>query len=134
MRKTLTKKQIEERDKIIFEREIDWDQEGSGGIMRFRELDIVQLEQLNEKGLLDLEDYQNDSPSVKEFMAFMKKYPAVTAIGYVVSPKRDDVRVSLEGIECEQAEVTPELKDDFIEMCRYADELEIKKGLYAWWD
>jgi len=134
MRKRLTQKQVKERDEIVFGKAINWAEESSGGIIRFRELGLEELEALVEKGYIDPEEAQNSSPTVGEILGFMKKYPAVTAHGYVVSPDREEERVSLEGIECEASEVTDELRMDFVDLARYADEFEYRTSLYAWWD
>jgi hypothetical protein len=67
----------------------------------------------------------------------MQNYPEVRAHGYVVSPDRDDYRVTIEGLECPEFKLTEDsfgLYINFVKLCRHADELEINSELYSWWD
>lgn len=104
-----------------------------GGIAHFKTLDLETLETLIEEKFIDPNDRQNDSPTVLEFYNFMKKYPSVKAFGYAVSAKRDDYRISLEGLISEPTD-DEELINDFIRLCYNADELETNMCLRAWWD
>lgn len=106
----------------------------SGGIVR-RDFTIEQLQWLLDNGFLDLEEQQNCSPTVGEFMGFMETYPETLAHGYVVSSRRDDVRVSLEGLKGAWSMSIPQQLMDFIELCRCADSFDVsEKGCYSWWD
>ena len=72
-----------------------------------------------EQDFIDLRDRQNSCPSVKEIFEFMQKYPSYTAHGYTIAIKRDDYRVSLEGVaKYRSANSMDELRD-FIDMFRY---------------
>ena len=77
-----------------------------------------------------LEDAQNYSPKAKEFLDDLASYQHCTYFdGYIVSPRRDDERVSIEG-------VTTARSDENILRYRHADDFEfVDDGLlHVWWD
>lgn len=128
----LNSSNMSQAEKIIFGDEVKW--ERANDIKYIEELSIEQLKALEKEGLLDLEDSQNCSPTIKEFMEFMEEYPQVKAHGYIVSPKRDDCRISLEGLICNE-NITDELLFQFANGFHSADEFEISKEfLRVWWD
>lgn len=129
----MTKQDSDIRDKIVFGEIQDWTRD-HGGCKRFESISLEGLKLLLEKKMIDPEMTQNSSPSIADFMGFMEKYPNVVAHGYVVTIDRPDCRVSLEGLRCKPEDVTPEMKDAFIEFCRLADEFEFRDCLYSWWD
>jgi hypothetical protein len=92
------------------------------------------LHLLKDEGFLDLDQTQNDSPTVAEFIEFLEKHPGAFAHGYTIGSDRDDARVSLEGLACHANKVTPTMLKDFITLCRHADEFSIEDGLRSWWD
>jgi hypothetical protein len=96
------------------------------------DLDIVTM-LLNEK-FIDPESRQNESPSVKEFHAFMQKHSSARAFGYAVSPFREDYRISIEGLFVAPDDVTPEIRKAFVIFCAEADELDTDVMLRSWWD
>lgn len=122
------------RNQIIFG---DDDVEGEtwlGGTRRFEALYLPQLRELVDNDFIDLEGTQNCSPSAEYFLEFLEKYPKATAHGYAVSHKRDDYRVSLEGVQF-RGRVSKKMLMDFVYLCRHADEFHAGDGeLYAWWD
>lgn len=133
-RTKLTREQEVRRDELVFGEAQDWSK-SMGGIKRYQDLTVDCLEKLVEEGFADPEETQNDAPSIQEFLDFMKKYPQARAHGYVVSNERDDVRVSVEGLEVDRDDVTFELFREFVALCRFADEFDdCDNGLYAWWD
>jgi hypothetical protein len=67
-------------------------------VLTFGRLPINVLQDLVDKKFIDPEEAQNDSPSVREFMEHMIKYPTLLAHGYIVSNKRKDYRISIEGL------------------------------------
>lgn len=129
-------KDYKERDQIIFGREITWgsDADTFGGTLQFEDLTLTQLEKLRDNRFLELDDAQNNAPTISRFMLFMKEHKGVLAHGYAVSPTRDDYRVSIEGLEfC--GECTTEMQLAFSRLCRSADEIEITgEHLYCWYD
>lgn len=132
---TTMNKDYKKRNEIIFgDDDVDSNDNWLGGTRNFESLDLEQLNALIKNKFIDLEDAQNLSPTVADFLDFMKKYPAVKAHGYAVSHKRDDYRVSLEGLEF-HGDVSKEMLMDFIYVCRLADEFTAEDDhLYAWWD
>lgn len=109
----------------------DW---SHGGCIDFYRLDKKHLDMLFEENFINPYDAQNDSPYAGEFKEFIDKYPEITAHGYAISPERRDYRISIEGIEyC--GSVSDEMRNDFINLCRYADEFICENNqLYCWYD
>lgn len=120
----------ERRDEIIFGTSV---RQYQGSIERFDHLTLAQLELLVAENFIDLDEGQNWSPTAGEFLDYMREYPAVMAHGYAVSIARDDYRVTLEGLQCPAEQVTPEMRDSFIDLCRDADDFSHWNDLYAWW-
>ena len=100
----------------------------------FDSLSLKQLDALITNDFIHPHDCHNYSPSVSDFMEFMKKYTGVVAIGHTVGPERSDYRVSLEGLRF-SGEVSKQMLLDFVDLCRRADEFAVSDdSLYAWWD
>lgn len=105
-----------------------------GGIRRFSRLGYETLESLVLMGFADIDDTQNDAPSLGEIRDFLLDNPGFTAHGYAVSESREDCRISLEGVEflgtTTVAQVTA-----FQAMFGHADELTISNDrLHCWFD
>lgn len=111
----------------------------SGGIKHFAGLDASRFALLLAERFLAPDSRVNESPTAAEFLRFMQRWPAVHAHGYAVSRRREDYRVSIEGLECDLRAVPEgaraQLCGEFELFCRHADEYEETPGrLYAWWD
>ena len=105
-----------------------------GGCTSFKGLTLSQLNLLLDENFIDPEECQNCSPNTMEFKQFLEMYPEATLHGYIVTPDRDDYRVTIEGLEY-HGEVSKELLSDFIDEFRYADEFEYGDDyLYCWFD
>ena len=123
-----------ERDTIIFGEPKEWDGDKSGGIEPFDELTAEQLLNLIVLCHADPETCQNNSPSIGDFLKFLEANPKFRAHGYVVSPDRNDYRVSIEGITYE-GDASKEEIITFVSFCNGADELDLdNESLRAWWD
>lgn len=134
--KTPTNQQIADlRDPIIFGEPYN-PQKYLGGCRRFEQLNLEQLTQLEALGALDMDDAQNESPTISEILAFLtsRDTEGWYAGGYCISPDRGDFRISIDAV----GKSTPPSRDDlidFVKMFRYADELSIDDGsLYCWFD
>lgn len=104
-----------------------------GGTQRFKNLKLETLKKLIFLCFVDLGERQNESPSIKKFLAFMEKYPSFTAHGYVVNHPRDDYRLTIEGLSGES--VIPEEVLEFAKFNRLADEFDCETGYQrSWWD
>lgn len=134
-------KDVKKRDELIFGRVLS-DEEMLGGVAYFGEgnyckgkpITIDMAIQLVNDKYLDPDEYQNNSPSVSELMELCSKYPQVKMEGYVVSPKRDDCRVSIDGLICRN-DITEELITEFSNLCHDADDFYVGKDvLRSWWD
>lgn len=105
-----------------------------GGTCAFESMTAEMGRLLIEEGLMNPEGTQNYSPTNEEFVQFLKENPEFTAHGYIVSPERSDVRISIEGV---RSGVYPERDSilKFVEMFRDADSFEIDDdGMYCWFD
>lgn len=104
-----------------------------GGVRHFKNLSLSKLEQLIECDFIDLDERQNCAPCVKEIYEFMKKYPDYTAHGYTVSIRRNDYRVSLEGVSKESGADSVEELEDFMRLFKFADDFSTSP-MYCWFD
>jgi hypothetical protein len=116
---------------------IPYDPSEMGDIVSIR-VDAEQLHLLVDEGFADPEDAQNDSPSLEAFLAFMDDHGMFQAHGYAVPSKRNDYRISIEGLVGRVLNDTDTVLD-FVLFCRQADELEVRKEmqytyLRSWWD
>ena len=86
----------------------------------------------------DMEDSQNDAPSMRDMLELASTTPTITYHGYIIGKPRVDYRVTLSGF------YIPSLTADellsWIDMHRMADECSWEKntdGTYnfrTWWD
>jgi len=105
-----------------------------GGITRFAELDIGRLDALLAAGHADPLERHNEAPSIAEFREFLVAHPRFKAHGYVVDPRRDDYRLSIEGVELRDTPTASEVTA-FSKMFSGADEFVTRNGkLFCWYD
>ena len=102
-------------------------------VLWFDGLEPETLEKLIDLRFADPKERQNYSPSTAEFLEFLNENDEFTAIGYVVSPNRDDYRLTIEGVEaygCDERQIY-----NFVNMFRKADEFEMTPVYQrAWFD
>ena len=104
-----------------------------GGCASFSGMTYKTLKTLVDKGYADLEDNQNGSTTLGEYLEFMKEHPRFKAHGYIVSNDRDDRRITVEGLEA--GKVTIKEMVEFTELDRHADEFEATQNYCrSWWD
>jgi hypothetical protein len=102
-------------------------------VERFQGATGADLLAILEGGMADPDDTQNDAPSYREFVDWLLANPKFRAHGYVVTERRPDCRVSIEGVE--GGPVTPKEMAAFVEFSRHADEFEAtRKYCRSWWD
>ena len=119
------------RDQIIFGKNIP----EYNDICHFNQLSLQQLLQLIELNFIELDEYQNNSPTTEEILEFLGKYPKYTAHGYVVTITRNDYRTTLEGVEKNSYFESKQEKKDFYKLFSQADELIIEDNqIYCWYD
>lgn len=126
------------RDTIIFGSPIDWQNCCLSGIHSFEALTVDQLQELLDRGFADPTERQNFSPTIGELFQFGQSQKIKgfdwTFQGYVVSPNREDYRVSIDGIEW-RGDACYQIIADFEVIAQNADELNIEPDfLRAWWD
>ena len=124
------------RERLVFGREFD-PNKYRGGICRFDDLSYFRAKTLMDQGLLSPDDKQNDAPTVQEFIDFMvAHHPEKWYLhGYVVSPYRADVRISIEGI-ASLGPISDHDLVDFLLAFRKADTLFVEddEPVYCWYD
>ena len=122
------------RDEIVFGEYKP--KEYMGGIRRFEDLPVDKLQELADLEYIDLDSQQNDAPTAQQFLDFMRKYPEYKACGYVVSVKRDDYRMIVDGLnKSENGYETLDELDDFYELFRKANKLFISsQSMKVWFD
>lgn len=112
----------------------------SGGIIRFRDVDIDAIIDLVAVDLIDENDRQNQGPSIKEIIDFYKQGSESGYVdnfkveGYVVDKSRSDRRVTVDGVSFDFLSSWIPYVEDLVE---YADEKTVdeKNGhCEAWWD
>jgi|GEM_PF-1059790 hypothetical protein len=127
----------ENRDAIIFGKPLKWE-DIRGGAYSFSELTLQKLEELVNQGFALITARHNDSPYVGEFLTFARNQADrgfnFHFHGYVISPKREDYRISIDGISF-HGHCTPELISEFEKFIGIPDDKYIKPDyLFAWWD
>lgn len=130
----LNKANVNKRDLILFGEDYD-PRKYFGGIRRFTDLSYTGLKKLFDLDVVDPHERQNEAPEVAEFLEFLQDHAGFTAEGYAVSPERDDYRVSLEGVDCDEDFSLEDLVD-FVMTFRFADEFSVdpEEGLHCWYD
>jgi|HubBroStandDraft_6_1064221.scaffolds.fasta_scaffold00472_1 hypothetical protein len=92
-------------------------------LTQFEDLPLETLGQLIKAGFVDLDDW-NNAPTASAFASFMERNPGFTAHGYVISWKRNDARITIEGVE-KYAKLTQDEVIDFASTFRFADDFEL---------
>lgn len=111
-----------------------------GGIERCI-LNRDQLEALMELGVVNVKDYQNDSPTIWQLYKLSKRYKdGVLFEGYFVEPYRRDCRISIDGILLPSKNHMTDImkkhyKQSIRALIKTADEVEkYKSKIRFWWD
>lgn len=116
------------------------DQEYHGGIKPFKNMPLDVIKTLKDEDFIDLDEAQNNAPSVGEFITFIENNDKFLVHGYAVSFDRGDYRISFEGLSCCDEEYLTNLPtstlDNFIDFSSSADDFcaQLPSELYCWWD
>lgn len=102
------------------------------------EIDYPTLKGLVNLGIANLDETQNYSPSIQDFLAFYEVNNCgeeeVVFEAYVVTD-REDSRITVEGIQLNTLLSSKESRNEFINLFRVADGFEVNENRYrAWWD
>lgn len=128
--------QVQERELLVFSRGYDPDNYRMGGIRYFDSMSVGTAKKLLDKGYIDPDDTQNCSPTMRDMIDFCDDGTDKWYLhGYVVSPERDDCRITFEGVGS-VSDLTQEEAFRFLRDFRFADELECDAGChaYCWFD
>ena len=90
----------------------------------------------------NLNDKQNDSPTVQEFLDLYAIFPFIRYIGYIIKKPREDYRVSIEGFKIDNllAEQAEDLKinfsnaDEFSDKKVFGEHIPVLHNVRFWWD
>jgi hypothetical protein len=108
--------------------------QGKYDIYYFDNMTTAQARLCIARGWLDPKSCQNDSPDVETMVKFCETNPGFRMHGYVVTPGREDTRISLEGV-ISPGKPSPRQVENFAMAFRYADEFDISaQGCRAWYD
>lgn len=100
----------------------------------FEDVTLKQLNLLLEEHFIEHDENQNGSPNTMVYKTFMEKYPNATVHGYIVTPRRGDYRVTIEGLSY-NGEVSTQMLRDFIDTFGRADNfITESNNLYCWYD
>lgn len=107
----------------------------SAEFTRFDSLPVASLRLLIDEGFAELDDQQNEAPTLGEFLAFgdEREELGVTFMGYAVEPSRPDCRISIEGMYAYPKSMGD--LNDLYQFCAAADESGYNGAeFYAWFD
>jgi len=132
----ITKELADAREQLVFGQPYDPKSYEMGGCKRFDRLSLNSAKDLVNLGLLDLADRQNDSPEARDMLDFVEDHGDGWYVhGYVISPTRDDCRVTLEGVGYSGEPLSMDDLLDFVDAFRFADEFEVgKESAWCWYD
>ena len=110
-----------------------WSNRDGYDILYYDGLTAAGLDTLIKEGFADEDEQQNSCPCIRDINKFIHEHPNFTAHGYIITPRRADYRVSIEGVdgrECNSTDV-----EDFTQMFRGADDFTIFGcHCYCWFD
>lgn len=103
-------------------------------LVYFDNLTGIEARKLLDSGAADSEDRQNDAPTFERITEFLERRPEFFGHGYIVGPRREDERITLEGVWSEHVSSKKSLSE-FAQLFRSADEFQVE-GDYAraWYD
>ena len=137
-------KDYKTRDQIIRDNSASFDTTSIGGVKQFKRLKPMALQNLVDQDFADPEDYQNESPTINEFLEFAQIHPELkpTFSGYTVDVNREDYRVSIDQIVLENPFIdTRNGLMDLIELVKNADDTydysaneDGDTAVGIWWD
>ena len=128
---------VDRREQIIFGDEKYDAEKYAGGIRNFHDMSYDTLKTLVDENFVNIDDRQNDAPSIKELMEYAEAHPYMTFNGYAVELARADYRISIDAIRQDfnrDKSATAAIKE-FSDHFHAADDFQIDDNEgYAWWD
>lgn len=130
---------MDKRDLIIFKEKYDEEQYALGGIRNFKDLTVSGLQELLDNRFIDLDEAQNDGLTIQQFLDFVKDCDLynVKFLGYAVSQKRADCRVTIDGMHA----MTDLNEDEFLERAaKYTERADLfeysveRSDVLIWFD
>jgi hypothetical protein len=105
-----------------------------GDVIGFNDMPLTVVKQLIQLKLLDMGEWNNCAGVKKMFLPFLKRNPEFRAHGYVVSPERQDSRITIEGVE-KDSQLSKDELIDFATTFQAADDLRVTEDYaYCWYD
>jgi len=126
---TITTMNYELREKLL---EPYYDEGESGGLRYFPCLPTSVLDELISHNFVEMEEWNCCDGVAKLFLPFLHRNPQFTAHGYAVMPGREDIRVTIEGVE-HSALLTMDELIDFAMTFRGADEMDLAVDYARCW-
>ena len=103
-------------------------------LKRIDNITADKLQILIDEKFADPTDCQNSAPSIADILEFLKANKGFSAHGYIITPKRNDYRVSLEGVD-KRGDISVEDRQAFTDMFRMADEFTCdSNSCHCWYD
>ena len=108
-----------------------------GGAYYFTDMEIETLNELAANNFVDLSEQLGDNqscyPTISETIEWINKYnEPVCLIGYIISPAREDYRLSIEGFRSFSEDEN--YMRGFVKMFHHADAFICKNGYqYCWY-
>lgn len=103
-----------------------------GGVRDFTDVTLAQMEELISNNFIDLSRNHNNSPTAEQFVLFVRKHPEFTFNGYVVTPDREDCRVTITGVDSNE-KMDADTTKEFVKLFMNADTFDIDPPT-VWYD
>jgi hypothetical protein len=103
-----------------------------GGLRYFNCLPLNVLDELIIHNFVEMEEWNFCGGVTELFLPFLRRNPQFTAHGYAVMKEREDIRVTIEGVE-RSAILTMDEIIDFATTFRSADEMELATDYARCW-
>ena len=144
VKEQLTDQERIERDRIVEENLIPEgkiDPESNYEFGESRDFDGLKpegLRKLIEKGYTDLDEMQGYTHDHGEYLDFCERHPGFTMVGYLITNRRNDCRISIVGVMGEPGTLDKKGIIEFVESFRDAEYFEMAladgEGYYCRYD
>ena len=110
-----------------------------GGTAQYTKMTLSVLNELIDNNFVNLDEKQNNAPTVGEFRDFLLKHKdkEIYLHGYMVSPNREDYRISVEGLEAPLSRTGDDMDftDEIYQAFCNADVIDFRGcKFFCWYD